>query len=202
MMNSIIPIWPTRWPGTPARLWLPTLAALLAMHFGGTAVRAGTLYASNLDANTIQSFDTTANPPTPRTFASTWLDHPYALAFDAAGNLYAANALSNTIERFTPGGVGSVFASTGLNEPFGLAFDSSGNLYVGNIGTGILGQNFIERFAPGGAGRVFAAGLDSPIGLAFSAVPEPSSAVLAASGLVLALGYVGYRRRTTARTDS
>jgi len=150
--------------GTVWQKWLTALAAMLAMHLGMPLVQADMLYVSSLDGNTIVTLDTTATPPTPTTFASMGLDHPYFLAFDGAGNLYAANSASNTIERFTPGGVGSVFASTGLSYPTGLAFDSAGSLYVANSD-----GNTIERFTPGGAGSIFASigGPNHPQGLAF-----------------------------------
>jgi len=149
--------------GTVARRCLPALAALLGLHLAIAPVRADLLFVGQYSNNTIVSFDTTASLPTPTTFATTGLDQPYFLAFDAAGNLYAANSLSNTIERFTPGGVGSVFASAGLSYPVGLAFDAAGNLYVANEVS-----NTIEKFTPGGVGSVFAStGLNGPAGLAF-----------------------------------
>ena len=177
--------------------WMPALAALLTLHIGRAPVRADLVYVASLDNNTIVSFDTTASPPTPTTFASSGLDHPYFLAFDAAGNLYAANSGNNTIERFTPGGVGSLFASTGLSFPEGLAFDAAGNLYVAN-----QGNNTIERFTPGGVGSVFTTNVSGgPIGLAIqaSAVPEPSSLVLAVIGALLMLSYAGHRSRKRGR---
>ena len=110
-------------------------------------------------------------------FASTGVNGPVGLAFDAAGNLYVANNIGNTIEKFTPGGVGSVFASMGVNHPYGLAFDLAGNLYVANNpGTGPLpgDDNTIEKFTPGGVGSVFAnfgPGInDGPTGLVFDSV--------------------------------
>ena len=152
--------------GTVARRCLPALAALLGLHLAGTTARADLLYvAVNFPLETaIVSFDTTASPPSPTTFATTGLAGPAFLAFDSAGNLYAANINNDTIERFTPGGVGSIFASTGLNQPTGLAFDAAGNLYVTN-----QVSNTIEKFTPGGVGSVFAtiAGPSHPFGLAF-----------------------------------
>ena len=59
-------------------------------------------------------------------FATTGLNSPWGLAFDASGYLYAANVNSNTIERFTPGGATSVFATTGLSQPTFLAFAPAG----------------------------------------------------------------------------
>ncbi len=107
--------------------------------------------------------------------------------------LYVANLGNNTIEKFTPGGVGSVFATTTLPDPYGLAFDSAGNLYVSNYG-----NNTIQQFSSTGTDLgVFADssdGLNGPVGLAFGAVPEPTSAVLLlGSGAMLLL-----RRRRAA----
>ena len=47
-------------------------------------------------------------------FASTGLNGPVGLAFDASGNLFVANSGDNTIEKFAPNGVGTVFASHGI----------------------------------------------------------------------------------------
>jgi DNA-binding beta-propeller fold protein YncE len=121
--------------------------------------RADFLYVSR-DDNTITRIDTTTKAET--IFATTGLDRPTGLAFDATGNLYAANYDSGTIERFTPGGVGTTFA-TGLNGPEGLAIDGAGNVYA-------TSGNTIERFTPGGVASVFAStGLNQPQGLAFDA---------------------------------
>jgi len=165
-MPHTIEMHPAAMFRTVWRQWLPALTAMLAMYLDIHSVQADMLYVTSLDNNTIVSFDTTANPPTPTTFASTGLNHPYFLAFDASGNLYAANSGNNTIERFTPGGVGSVFASTGLSFPTGLAFDAAGNLYVANTNS-----NTIEKFTPGGVGSLFASigGPNHPGGLAVDA---------------------------------
>ena len=102
-------------------------------------------------------------------FASTGLNGPVGLAFDASGNLFVANSGDNTIEKFAPNGVGTVFASTGLNGPLGLAFDASGNLFVANGS-----NNTIEKLAPNGVGAVFASSvfpgpISVPSALAFDA---------------------------------
>jgi len=114
-----------------------------------TSARADLLYISQQIQNTILTYDTSASPPTPTTFA-TGLNQPSNIAFDLAGNLYVANSNGNTIEKFTSGGVGSVFAS-GFHLPTGLVFDSAGNLYVANYLT-----STIEKFTPGGVGSIFA----------------------------------------------
>ena len=142
---------------------------------GGTAVAAGPggaagpalgwrpgpgrpLYVGQYGNNTIVSYDTTANPPTPTTFASYGAGPPHGLAFDAAGNLYVANNLSNTIEKFTPGGVGSVFASTGLSSPRRPGVRRGRQPLRGQHAS-----NTIEKFTPGGVGSVFAStGLNRP----------------------------------------
>ena len=107
---------------------------------------------------------------------------PQVFVVKAAG---VADLRSVTVGR--TGGVGSVFATTTLPDPYGLAFDSAGNLYVSNYG-----NNTIQQFSSTGTDLgVFADssdGLNGPVGLAFGAVPEPTSAlVLLGSGALLLL---------------
>ena len=110
-----------------------TLAALLSLGLAAQAhATPGDLYVANGSNNTIMRITPGG---TASVFASTGLNNPVGLAFDAAGNLYAANMGNNTIEKFTSGGIASVFASTGLNMPVGLAFDTAGNLYASNKST-------------------------------------------------------------------
>ena len=138
------------------------LAVSLSILSTGTLAQADTLYVSQGNNSMIVTYDTTASPPTPTTFARTGLNSPYGLAFDSGGNLYAANNGNGTIEKFTPGGVGSVFAS-GVT-PYGLAIDSADNVYVRN------GLGSIEKITPGGVFSVFAStGVSGPLGLAFDA---------------------------------
>ncbi len=169
------------------------IAVLLPLALAGQAQAVpGDLYVSNAGNNTIERFTPGGAASV---FASSGLNGPTGLAFDASGNLYAANASNNTIERFTPGGAAAVFASTGLSNAYGLAFDAGGNLYAAN-----QGNNTIERFTPGGAASVFAStGLNTPTFLAFepmvapTVVPEPASVALLVFGLV---GLIAFRRWT------
>jgi sugar lactone lactonase YvrE len=103
-------------------------------------------------------------------FASSGLDDPSGLAFDAAGNLYVANADDGTVEKFTPNGVGTLFAS-GLNTPVGVAVDAAGNVYVASFFGGT-----ITKFNPAGGSSVFASNVNGPTGLAFDAAGNLYSA--------------------------
>jgi sugar lactone lactonase YvrE len=136
------------------------LAISVCILSNGMWAEADTLYVSQFNNNQIVTYDTTASPPTPTPFASSGLNVPYGLAFDAAGNLYAANNGNGTIEKFTRGGGHGVFAS-GVT-PYGLAIDSAGNVYVRD------GLNSIDKFTRDGMRSVFAStGLSGPLGLAF-----------------------------------
>ena len=108
---------------TTTRISLAAGTALLALAASALPALAtpGDLYVSNNNNNTIVRITPGGAASV---FASTGLNFPTGLAFDASGNLYAANIGSslNTIERFTPGGAASVFA-TGLNGPLFLAFE-------------------------------------------------------------------------------
>ena len=117
------------------RLQLRLLVAAMAMIFGiaGQSARAVDLLYVTLVNNTIVRYDTTGNDGTviaasAAVFASSNLNSPFGLAFDASGNLYAANAFDNTISKFNSAGgyLGNI--ATNLNAPRGLAFDASGNL--------------------------------------------------------------------------
>lgn len=123
----------------------------------------GNVYVADYDNNTIEKFS--PNGIDLGVFASTGLNRPVALTFDAVtGSLYVANAGTFTIERFSLGGVDlGVFASDPLASA--LACDKAGNLYV----VSEL-YNRINRFTPAGVMSVFVStGLNDPMGLAFDA---------------------------------
>lgn len=120
---------------------------------------AGNSYISTSD-NTIEKFDPEGKAL--GVFASTGLNAPMALAFDAAGQLYAANFGGDTVEVFAADGTDlGVFAE--VARPTGLVFDDAGNLYVSNFG------NTVERFAPDGTplGTFASTGLNDPTGMVF-----------------------------------
>jgi sugar lactone lactonase YvrE len=143
------------------RLSLATLT-IVALLLPAAAARADNIFVANGGNNTIEEF-TAGGVGT--VYASTGLNNPNGLAFDAAGNLFVGNYGNNTIEKITPGGVSSVFA-TGLAAPYGMVFDASGNLYVANA---LSSQ--IVKFTPNGASSVYFYGQSEygtyPIGLAF-----------------------------------
>lgn len=123
---------------------------------------AETFYVANYYNNTIVTFDSAGNASL---FASSGLNGPTGLAFDAQGNLYVANYNQDTIEKFSPTGADlGVFASTLCCGAYGLAFDGLGNLYAGIYeGQGGIG---IERFDSSGNASDFAT-IEFPQGLAF-----------------------------------
>ena len=147
-------------PGTAFRLGLTVLVSVFSAL---CSAHAAIFYVSNYIGGTIDAYlSTGANLGV---FASTGLNEPQGLAFDANGNLYAANWGSNTIERFSPTGQDlGVFASTGMDYPCGIAFDNSGNLYVAN-----WGNSTIEEFSATGKdlGAFASSDLAAPAGLAF-----------------------------------
>ncbi|MHB8259182.1 MAG: NHL domain-containing protein [Bacteroidia bacterium] len=73
------------------------------------------------------------------------LNHPYGVAFDAAGNMYIADVSNNRIRVVNTAGIITTFAGNGtggffgdggaataaeLNYPYGIACDAAGNLYI------------------------------------------------------------------------
>ncbi len=103
---------------------------------------------------------------------------PRGLAFDSAGNLFVGEGgpSSSTIVEITPGGAQSPFAAYSAFDLYAIAFDNAGNLFSVNVPTPVnYGYNgIIYKFTPGGVRSTFAYPLDSPEGLAFQPVPEPS----------------------------
>jgi len=124
---------------------------------------------------------------------------PGGLTFDAAGDLFVANQLSFNVEEYAASGglvstSGTNYASTGSNsQPTGLAFDGSGNLYVSYA---YQTTSVIEEFTAPNTGTTFASGFNIPIGVAYSAVPEPSAAALLGGAGV---GALLMRRRRAVR---
>src|SRR6059058_2101914 len=96
------------------------------------------LFEADFHSGTIFKF----TPDGIKTTFATGLNHPFGLAFDAAGNLFEADDGSGTIFKFTPAGTKTTFA-TELSSPIGLAFSASGNLLVSDSGT-------IFKFTPTG----------------------------------------------------
>ena len=89
--------------------------------FGLAFDRAGNLYVSNVDSDTIEKFAPDGTDL--GVFASTGLDGPLGITFDSAGNLYACNRGNSPIEKFSPTGADlSVFAHTGGGPLFMTMF--------------------------------------------------------------------------------
>jgi sugar lactone lactonase YvrE len=153
--------------------------AAVAAGLVAAQARAEVLYVS-LSDDTIVAYDislgTAADIENSKTvFASTNLDNPYGIAFDAAGNLHAANFAANSISKFDPAGGFVSAITTNLDGPLGLAFDAAGNLHAAN-GSG----NTVSRFDPtGGFVSAITTNLDGPFGLAFDA----SGNLYAANGM-------------------
>jgi hypothetical protein len=164
----------------------------------------------NLPANNVF----VVNPGTANILVSTGLGHdfvdftaagaggliiPVSLSFGPDHDLYVLDTGGGApkVVRFLPNGTpaGTVVSFTGDNpfSPAYLAFGPDGNIYVsGQDATG-LGE--ILKFATDGTPLgTFIGGLGSPTFMAFSAaVPEPSTLVLAALGI---LGLVNVRLRS------
>ena len=150
---------------------------------------------ANLGNNTVSQIDSTGHVTT---FASSGLNGPAGLAFDAAGNLYVANTNAGTVSEFSATGASKGTFAFGLSDPIGLEFDAAGNLYVANNVAGTVS----EFSSTGTSMGTFASGLSGPEFLAFaptlSAVPEPGALTLAGIGLATLLGYGRLRCRRTA----
>lgn len=124
------------------------------------------------------------------------------------------NSDADTIFRVTTAGVVSTFLSKADLEAVvgpgrvdlegGLAFDSSGNFYIANHGSSVSGTDDILKFDTSLTGSVWVSAADIKAvtgddpslqgGIAFQAIPEPSTIALFVMGL-LGMAVIGWRRR-------
>ena len=182
----------------PGGNFITTFASGKAYVNGLAFDSTGHLYVSATDASAANPAIIKFTGTSPSTFAtSTYLSDPKGLAFDASGNLYVANSQGSTsnygtIYRFDTGANATLFAdpADGLHNPYGLAFANNGGLLVSNY----AGGNILA-FDPSGNPSSFATGLNHPIGIGGSAIPEPST-YAALTGLA-ALALAVWRRRKT-----
>lgn len=152
----------------------------------------GNLYTANLktdfSGDTITKMDAGGNASI---FAS-GINTPNGLAFDSEGNLFVSNLQGNSITRIDPFGSAELWAASAslLDGPAALAFDSIGDLYVANF----QGGNITKISADGSTLSNFTSIGNTPIGLAFDTVPEPSTFALIIM-TVAVMGGVGLARK-------
>jgi hypothetical protein len=134
-------------------------------------VANGTLYVTNEDNGTIQTFDATSATAG---WSASGLTTPYGIVVSGS-NLFVAEAGSaNKVAEYdaTTGALINASFITGLNAPEGLAVDGS-NLYVVNYGNGGMGTGSIGVYnvATGAAiNAAFITGLSGPLGLTIAAI--------------------------------
>jgi len=117
------------------------------------------------------------------TSASTEINLPYAVAFDASGYMYIPDSGNNRI-RVVKSGTISTFAGTGaagnagdgglaisaqLLNPSGVAVDAAGNVYIADTGNNAIRKvnatGTISSLVADGIGEFYAGGLFSPVAL-------------------------------------
>lgn len=155
--------------------------------------RAGNIWVTNKDANTILQFPSQLGaiegftPALTLSATNGSLNGPAGIAFDRNGNLWVANNAGSTIVEFgvdqlTNSGspapmVTLSAASSSLDGPFGLAFDTQGNLWVTN-----RNANTVVLF---GATQLGASGSPTPLvtlSASGGSLSGPSGLALDASG--------------------
>jgi sugar lactone lactonase YvrE len=144
---------------------------------------AGDLFEADWGSGDINEFKNIGGTlsTTPTLYASTG-GNPTGLTFNG-GNLFVGmGGTTGSVLEIKPGDVQSTFASS-VVDPYGLAFNNAGDLFVASGGS--PGGNSITEFSPTGTpmSPAFASGLDSPLGIAFQPVPEPSMLALAGAGI-------------------
>jgi DNA-binding beta-propeller fold protein YncE len=131
---------------------------------------------------------------------ATGLNAPADITFAPNGGLFVSNFGANNVLWFNSAGtlVGTLTAA-GLTSPSGIAYDVLQNkLFVASGNTNAI-YSFNINLAGGTftSNGVFATdnGLNVPIGLALSPIPEPSSVVLFGLGTVAVVGYAARKAR-------
>jgi DNA-binding beta-propeller fold protein YncE len=132
----------------------------------------GNLYTANLKTDLTGDSVTKIDPFGNSSIFASGINTPNGLAFDGAGNLFVSNLQGDSITRIDPLGNVSLWATSAslLDGPAAIAFDSMGDLYVANF----QGGNITKISADGSNLSNFATIGNTPIGLAFDTVPEPS----------------------------
>ncbi|HEV8606354.1 MAG TPA: hypothetical protein VGQ99_13360 [Tepidisphaeraceae bacterium] len=195
--QQLLKIDPTTGIGTPVgvfRLVSPITVASLAFD-----AKSGNLYGTvmrglGFPADALARIDPNTAAVTPVGNSSIQFDHIHALAFDNSGQLFGISQDNHQLIQIdTPTGIGTAIAPVSLNAIYDIAtrpedgvtfaVDSeTHHLYTLDLSTGLT-----TDLGPYQDGLNFQ-------GLAFISIPEPSSAILLISALVLPLRGRGYPR--------
>lgn len=124
------------------------------------------------------------------------LANPTALLFTSDNELLVSSYSTNSVKRYSSDGQYIDDVITNLTNPEGLEYGLDGNLYAGSYSTGVINQydpssySFLSEFVNAGPVSNF-------FTFRTSAVPEPSSAVCIAIGLLAFCGRGQRNRRPT-----
>jgi sugar lactone lactonase YvrE len=137
-----------------------------ALLLTAASVSAQNLFVSDYNAGNVYQYTPGG---TQSTFA-TGMNHPYGIAFNAAGNLFVANTDQNVpsggnITEITRGGTQSIFFS-GI-DPIALAFNNAGTLFAADYKSGN-----IYEYTSSGVQSTFASGFTTPLALTFDSTGD------------------------------
>jgi sugar lactone lactonase YvrE len=114
---------------------------------GANTDRAGNLYVTNTNANTVTEYAPGAT--TPSFTYSSGLAFPAGVAVDSSGNVYVSSLSPASVEVFAQGSNTPLRSMTDMTYPIDLALDPAGDLYVTTF-TSTFGNGQILKYPPGG----------------------------------------------------
>jgi PEP-CTERM motif len=140
------------------------------------------------------------NPVTGAVLRSVPVPYADGMTYDSySGKIYVASFSTNSLYSIDPTTLVATPVASGFAGPDGITADGNGNIFVASFDTGHIYQ--YDEISGLVTQRTFVNGLDdlAPASGLGSPTPEPSTLVMAATGLLAGAGAAWRRRRAAAR---